>query len=356
MGSWFKNKKLWLLLALVGGGWWWWHSSGSGGATKRPAVIVRVAMVEQRGMPIVLKNVGTVVTNDSVAIRSRLDSQVMDVKFKDGDYVNQGDLLFVLDDRTLKADLAREEAQLANLHQQYERMKQLAAKEYETQANLDAAKAAYEAQRAATDSLRVQLEYTRIAAPISGRTGTINITVGNTVKANDEVLVVINQIKPILVQVSLPQRYLDNVREAMANGTISVTATHEGSAESSQGALEYIDNSVDAATGTFAARASFPNDNEALWPGMFVNLSLVLGEEKNALAVPEVAIQHSQTGDFVFVIEENKAVKKPVKVARLQDSFGVIESGLTAGQQVAVDGLMTLTDGSAVTLQTDSDK
>lgn len=350
----FKSKKLWLLLAAVAGTAWWWLSQGSEDAGGKPPVIVRVAAAESRDVPIALKNVGTVVTYDSVAVRARLDSQVMEVRFKDGDYVEKGDLLFVLDDRSLKADLAREEAQLANLKQQYERIRQLAAKEYDTQANLDAAKAAYEAQAAATESLRVLLDYTRITAPISGRTGTIAITAGNTVKANDaQELVTINQVKPIRVQVSLPQRYLDHVRQAMAGGTVTVAAMRDGGGVS-QGALEYIDNSVDQSTGTFAARASFPNEDEALWPGMFVSLVLTLGEEKNALTVPEVAIQHGQDGDFVFAVAGGKAAKKNVAVARLQDSIAVIESGLAAGEQVAVDGLMSLSDGSAVTIQTDS--
>lgn len=349
----FKNKKLWILLAIAATAAWWWQSKQDGGNGKQQAVIVRVTPVEKRDVPMALKNVGTVVTYDSVAVRARLDSQVMEVKFKDGDYVEKGDLLFVLDDRSLKADLAREEAQLANLRQQYDRIRQLAAKEYETQANLDAAKAAYEAQSAATESLRVLLDYTRITAPISGRTGTITITAGNTVKANDtQSLVVINQVKPIRVQVSLPQRYLDHVRQSMAEEKIMVTALRE-SGGTSQGKLEYIDNAVDTSTGTFAARASFPNEDEALWPGMFVNLVLTLGEEKDALVVPEVAIQHGQQGDFVFVIEGGKAIKRNVKIARLQESIAVIESGVSAGEQVAVDGLMSLQDGSAVTIASD---
>jgi membrane fusion protein, multidrug efflux system len=364
-----KSKAFWVAALLAGGAFWWWQSGSSGDANKKPPVIVRVAPAEQKDVPLALKNVGTVVTSDSVAVKSRLDSQVMEVKFKDGDYVQQGDVLFLLDDRTLKAQLGemqanleRDKAQLANLQAQYERSKQLALKEFTSKADLDNARAAYEAQHgtmgaseAAMQNIKVQLEYTRITAPISGRTGTINITVGNTVKANDtQALVVINQVKPILVQVSLPQRYLDAVRSAMVNGSVTVIATREGGAEASSGTLEYIDNTVDQSTGTFAARAIFPNDDEALWPGMFVNLTLTLGEEKNVTTVPEVAIQHGQSGDFVFVIAEDKAEKRAIKVARLQDSVAVIESGLKPGEQVAVDGLMSLTDTSAVTVKSDT--
>lgn len=348
-----KSKKLWLLLAVAAIGAWWWLSQSDGGGGGKPPVIVRVIPVESRDVPMALKNVGTVVTYQSVAVRSRIDSQVMEVKFKDGDYVEKGDLLFVLDDRTIKADLAREEAQLANLKQQYDRIRQLAAREYETQANLDAARAAYEAQAAATESLRVLLDYTRITAPISGRTGTIAITAGNTVRANDaQALVTINQVKPIRAQVSLPQRYLDHVRQSMSGGTVAVAAIREGGG-ASQGTLEYVDNAVDQSTGTFAARASFPNEDEALWPGMFVSLVLTLGEEKNALTVPEVAIQRGQQGDFVFVVADGKAMKRNVRIARLQDSVAVIESGVETGELVAVDGMMSLKDGSAVTIAAD---
>jgi len=368
MNKWLKNKWLWLVVVIAAVGWWWMSGSSSD-ANKKPPVIVRVSAAQQKDMPLSLRNVGTVVTSDSVGIRSRLDSQVMEVTFKDGDYVQQGDLLFVLDDRALKArlgemqaNLERDRAQLTNLKLQYERMRQLTGKGYESQAALDNAKAAYDAagassgaSEAAMQNIKVQLEYTRITAPISGRTGTINVTLGNTVKANDtQPMVVINQVKPILVQVSLPQRYLDAVRDAMAAGAVSVEATREGGSTVSRGTLEYIDNSVDQSTGTFAARAIFPNDDEALWPGMFVTLILVLGEEKNVVTVPEVAIQHGQSGDFVFVATGGKAAKRPVKIARLQESIAIIEEGVAGGEQVVVDGLMSLSDGSAVTIQAET--
>jgi multidrug efflux system membrane fusion protein len=363
-----RNKILWLVVIVAAIGWWW-QSGKSADTAKKSEVIVSVAPAAQKDVPLALKNVGTVVTNDSVAVRSRLDSQVVEVKFKDGDYVQQGDLLFLLDDRSLKAQLGelkanveRDRAQLNNLKLQYERIRQLTGKGYESQASADNAKAAYEAalgsanaSEAAMENVRVQLEYTRITAPISGRTGTINITVGNTVKANDtQALVIINQVKPIRVQVALPQRYLDAVRESMAKGAVPVDATREGSTDVSKGTLEYIDNAVDQSTGTFAARATFPNDDEALWPGMFVNLTLVLGEEKNVITIPEEAIQHGQSGDFVFVIAGGKAAKRAVKIARLQEGTAVVESGLTKGEFVAIDGIMSLADGSAVTVKSDT--
>src|SRR5262249_5366383 len=158
------------------------------------------------------------------------------------------------------------------------------------------------------DNIATQLEYTRITAPIDGRTGTISVTLGNTVKANDVPLVTINQMKPIRVQLSLPQQYLERVRDSMATSEVPVTARHEGSSVASEGKLDYIDNAVDQSSGTFAARAIFANEDEILWPGMFVTLEIRLGNQVDALTVPEVAVQHGQGGgDFVFVIANGKA-------------------------------------------------
>jgi multidrug efflux system membrane fusion protein len=299
-------------------------------------------------------------------VRSRLDSQVIEVKFHDGDSVQAGDLLFVLDDRTLQAqageleaNVRRDKAQLENLRQQYERDRALTAKGFETQANLDTAKAAYEAQRgtvgaseAALQSVQVQLGYTRIMAPIAGRTGTINVTVGNTVKANDtNPLVTINQVQPIRVQTSLSQNYFEAVRAAMAAGSVEVAAVRQGGGEPSAGTLEYIDNTIDQSTGTFAARARFANADEKLWPGMFVTLTLNLGLEKGALVVPEVAVQHGQNGDYLFVIEGGKVAMRNVKVARMQDQQAIIAEGVKDGEQIAVDGILALKDGTAVAVK-----
>lgn len=362
------NRRLLVIGAVLAlAGWWAIDRMGGDDAGKaKPGVQVVTAPVQARDMPVELREVGTVVANETVGVRARLDSQLMEVKFKDGDYVHKDDLLFVLDDRTLKAQLAqqqanikRDSAQRENLRQQYERNRQLVSKGFVSREELENAKAAYEAQsasvgaaEAAMESVNVQLGYTQITAPISGRTGTINITVGNNVKANDtQPLVVINQVKPIRVQVSLPQRYFDMVRKAINDGSVQVEAMRDDNKTASLGTLEYIDNQVDSSTGTFAARALFANDDEALWPGMFVTLRLQLGTEKGVLTIPEVAVQQSQDGNFVFVIADGKAVKRMVTVARVQDGVALIETGLTAGEQVAIDGMMTLGDGMDVTVQ-----
>ena len=362
-------KKLILLLIAAGiigyAGWSYFGGHGKPAEVKQPPVSVSAAPAMRKDVPLELTAVGGVVAEQTVGVRSRIDSQVIEVRFHDGDYVNAGDVLFVLDGRAIaaqvqqqQANLARDRAQLANFKRQYDRKKTLTDRGFETASNLDDAKAQYEVQlatvnatQAAIDNMKVQLEYTKILAPISGRTGTINVTLGNTVKANDTgALVTINQVKPIRVQVAIPQKYLDALRQALGGGGVEVTALHEGGKAPSAGKLDYIDNNIDNTTGTFSARASFANDDEALWPGMFVTTTIRLGDEKGALTVPEVAIQHGQDGDFVFVLVNAKAEKRPVKVARLQQDTAVIADGLKEGEQVAVDGLMKLENGSAVTI------
>jgi multidrug efflux system membrane fusion protein len=354
------------LLVCVGGLWYWFSHGVDKNAQKGPPpVAVRTEPVEKRDVPLEIREVGNVVAYETVTVRSRIDSQIMEIKFHDGDAVKQGDELFILDDRTLKsqaeqfqANLERDRAQLENARRQYDRLAKLAKQGFETKSGLDAARTTFESQRAtvnatqaALDSVRVQLGYTRITAPIDGRTGTINVTTGNTVKANDTtVLVSINRISPIRVQTSLSQIYFDRLRQAMNGGTVTAIAERDG-AKVAEGTVEYIDNAIDTSTGTFAIRARFENLDEKLWPGMFVTLTMRLGDEKDAIIVPEVAIQHGQQGDYVFVIDGDKAVKREVKIARLQGTSAVITDGVKEGEQVAVDGLMALKDGASVNAQ-----
>ncbi len=346
-----RNLIIVLLIAAVAGAYYFFSGGGEGRENKTPAVVIRVDKVAIKDMPITVSQVGTVVANQTVAVRSRLDSQLVEVKFKDGDTVAEGDVMFVLDDRTLSAQLRQEQATLANFKAQYERSRALIGKKFISQADLDKALADYEAQKATVDVTATELEYTRIKAPISGRTGTINVTVGNTVKANDtQPIVTINQIKPILVQVSLPQQYLGAVRDSMAAGNVPVLARRDNGPDTSEGKLEYIDNAVDQSSGTFAARALFANEDEVLWPGMFVTIELTLGTQAQAVTIPEVAVQHGQETDFVFVIDNNKAVRRDIKVARMQGGAAVLESGLKEGETVAIDGLMSLKEGSSVTI------
>lgn len=360
------------LLAIAMTLWFFFGHTKSSSNSGTPPVAVKVATATIQQVPVNIQVVGNVVAYESVGVRARLDSQITAVHFKDGDEVKQGDLLFELDDKSLRAraaelaaNITRDRAQLENARRQSARAKTLADKGFATKATRDdsaaneqVAQASLSASIAALESVKVELSYTRITAPISGRTGTINVTLGNNVKANDaaQPLVTINQLKPIRVQASLPQQHFDALRAAMQTGTVNVVATPRGdtNADAPVGTLDYIDNAVDAATGTFVTRAGFANEDERLLPGMFVTATMTLGGDTQAITVPEVAIQHGQASDYVFIIAGGKAMRHEVKVARLQNNLAVIESGLEAGSVVAVDGLLSLKDGSTVKVMADT--
>ncbi len=371
-----KNKRglirLVLLILVAGAGWYFFGHKAASEQKGPPPVNIRVAAATKKQVPVTIHSVGNVVAYESVAVRSRLDSQITAVHFKDGDEVKKGDLLFELDDKSLRAqaaqleaNIARDRATLENARRQSERADALVAKGFATKASKDdttaavaVAQASLNASQAALDSIKVQIAYCRIVAPITGRTGTINVTLGNNVKANDtQPLVTINQLKPIRVQAALPQQYFDALRSAMQAGPVTVSAARQDDASNNsiaQGTLDYIDNAVDESTGTFVTRAGFPNGDERLLPGMFVTVNLTLGTEAMALTVPEVAVQHGQNGDYVFVIAENKAMKRDVKIARLTNNVAVIESGLEEGTVVATDGLLGLKDGASVKIKEDA--
>ncbi|MDE1151582.1 MAG: efflux RND transporter periplasmic adaptor subunit [Micavibrio sp.] len=369
-----KTKIIIAVLVVCAAGAGIWHHYKAGDAAnagkKAQSVLVKTAAVTAADVPLQLVAVGTVVPYQTVAIRSRIDSQLSDVKFHSGDYVHEGDVLFQLDDRVLKtqldqaaANVQRDKAQQTNLQLQYDRNTKLFAVKSVSQQAVDDSKAALDTQTATLaadaalmESIQVQLTYTVIKAPISGRTGTINLTTGNTVTANDATpLVTINQVKPIWAQISFSQRYLEPIHNAKKNGSVAVTAQHEGN-KPVAGRLDYIDNAVDNTTGTFATRVLFDNDDEALWPGMFVTVTLNLGDEKQALTVPEVAVQHGQENDYVYTVVDGKAHRATVKIARFQGGLAIIDSGLKAGDIVTTDGMMKLDDGSAVEVVTPADK
>lgn len=355
-----------ILCGVLSGGLFLHPASGNNQPPKAPAVPVKVIAVVKKDIPVKIEALGTVVPYQTVALKSRIDSQIIEVKFKDGDNVKKGDPLFILDGRGLqaqldqaKADQAAAQAQAANLRKQYVRnqglIKQSAISQqlYEdSKAALDAQVAIAEAAKAAVENIEVELGYTIITAPIDGRAGTINFTVGNNIKANDTTpLVTINQVTPVQVQVSLPQDYFDPLRSAMAQGVVPVQAQRNtAAAVSVAGTFSYIDNMIDQTTGTFVGRAVFANEGEQLWPGMLVNLTINVGNDRQALTIPEVAIQNSPSGKFVFVIADNKAKKANVTVERIQDGMAIVTQGLTENDKVAIDGIMALKDGASVTV------
>lgn len=341
------------------------NAAAKNAGPQTPPPSVRVATVQAKSIAPELTGIGNVIPYESVALSARLNSQVVDVKFKAGDAVEKGDLLFVLDARELQADLKQAQAQLASnnaqldgLKKEYERQELGVAQDYASKADRDRAKAAYESQiavvqstKALIDNLRVQISYTNITAPISGRTGTINFTQGNVVRENDTVpLVTINQVQPISVQTSLPQTSIDTVRAAMAAGQVPVEAvTNAG--KRVEGVLEYIDNTIDPNSGTYVARATFANADEALWPGSLVNIAIRVGESQAELTVPQVAVQQSASGDFVYAVDaEGTATRRDVVVDRIQDGYAILKQGVKRGEQVAIDGMMSIKDGGKVSI------
>ena len=338
-------------------------------AAEAPAAPVTVARAEHKTVPLTVTAIGNVQPIESVAIKARFDGQIVAVHVRDGQDVRKGQLLFELDARYLEAQLkqlqaqeARDRALLANarsLEQRYMELqgKGFVSEEALTQARTgrEAAEATVSADRAAVETARVQLSYARIIAPINGRTGRVNVTVGNTVEANaDNPLVVINQVAPIYVSFAVPERFLAQIRGFNAQRALTVSARQEGvGAPPVSGKLTFIDNAVDPQTGTIRLHATFANADRQLWPGQFVTTTLTLAEQPNALVIPAQAVQNGPNGPYVFVVKtDNSADLRPVVVERTEGENAVIAKGLTAGETVVTTGQLRVTPGGKVSPRT----
>ena len=332
----------------------------------KPAVAVRVAEVTQASMPIRRRTIGWVEPIASVAIKSRINSVIMEQHATDGAFVNKGDVLFVLDDREVKATIARDEAAMAQ-HQaeverargDLERTKTLVAKQTASKQTLDqvvaaarAAEAAVAADKAILQADRLTLSYTTITAPISGRLGAVAVTPGNLVAENGDVaLVTITQMQPIRLSFTLPDRDIDALRAALAQyppAAVRVFTKGEKTARAN-GNLIFIDSTVDAASGTITAKAEFANENLALWPGQYFDVEIELGVEPQAAIIPTVALQVGQDGLFVFVVTpDNKAEMRKVTVTGSDADRSAVTTGLQPGERVVVEGQHRLSPGAPV--------
>ena len=332
--------------------------------SRAPARVVPVAtaIAEKRTVPVRLEALGNVTTIASVAIKSRVDSVITAVNFTDGARVKEGDLLFTLDSRQTEAEIKRVQAVIDGAQAQLEqaerdvlRYSELVAKNATTQVTLNnaqtqvnVARALAESNRATLENLKVQLDFTKIRAPISGRMSQASVKVGNFVRAADAAsLATINQVSPIYVSFSVPQKTLPDVRRALQAETATVEAIVPGETRRSGGAVSMIENTVDPATGMVMIRATMPNKDEILWPGTLVNTELTLRNE-DAVIVPSTAVQVSQTGPFIFVVKDGAATVQPVKVERTFDNQSVITSGLQGGETVVTDGQLLLSNGTKV--------
>ena len=325
-------------------------------------VPVDVTTAVKKPMPVNLDALGTVMPIASVAIKARLETEIVGVHFVDGQEVKEGDLLFTLDGRALEAQVAqaegmfaREQATLEGAERDLKRYTELIAKGATTQVNLDNARTQVNVSRAAMkatagtlENLKVQLSYTRIRATIPGRISAANVKVGNFVRPADTApLATINQIKPVYVTVAVPQKALPELKQAMTADSARVEAAVPGEPEPSIGKLAMVDNTVDPTTGMVMVRAIMQNRDQALWPGTLVNTTLTLRTEE-AVAIPAVAVQTGQNGTYVFVVKDGAAKAQPVTVARSLGAEVVISQGLSGGETVVVDGQMLLADGTKV--------
>jgi multidrug efflux system membrane fusion protein len=343
--------------------------SGAGGRGGAPAPVpVTVAPVVQKSMPIEIRVIGSAEAYSTVAVRAQITGQLTSVKFTEGDDVTQGQILFALDRRPLEAalqqaeaNLERDVAQAANAQANAKRYQDLAERGIATREQVDttrtgaeALSATVEADRAAVENAKVQLQYATIAAPISGRTGTLMVHEGNLVRANDTIpLVTINQVTPINVSFAIPESRLPELKRYMAQRTLQVVAsppTEDG--PPAVGKIGFVDNSVDQSTGTIRIKGTFPNTDRRLWPGQFVNVTVALTDDPTSIVVPTAAIQVGQQGQYAFVVKADRSVENRIVVVdRSSGTETVIKSGLKPGETVVTDGHLRLVAGSRVNIK-----
>jgi RND family efflux transporter MFP subunit len=332
------------------------------GPQRARVVSVELAKAERKPVPVDVDSIGTVTPISSVALKSRLETTIVQVHFEDGAKVGEGDVLFTLDARQIDAQieqaegmLARDRAQLEGAQRDFRRYTDLVGKGATTQVNLDNAKTqadvligTIKADQSALDNLKVQKSFTVIRAPFAGRISAANVKVGNFVRPADTApLAVINQMAPVYVTFAIPQRVLADLRDAMASGGSRVIATIPGHARSEDGKVAMVENTVDSTTGMITVRGIMNNENETLWPGILVNTKLVIRTEEG-VTVPTAAVQRSQNGNYVFVMKDGKAHVQPVNVSRTFQGMSVVASGLTGGEDVVVDGQLLLSEGTPV--------
>ena len=338
--------------------------SQQGRPTQR-AVAVEVGRAVKKKTPVMLGALGNVSTIASVAVRTRIDNEIVGIHFSDGAFVKQGDLLVTLDSRMIEAqvaqaegNVARDQAQLEGALRDFRRYTELVPKGAtpvlnleNAQTQVDTFRAAIKADQAALENLKVQLSFCSVRAPISGRISQAAIKVGNFARSADTIpIATINQLAPIYVTFTVPQRSLPEVRLAIAETGASIEAAIPGDNRRAAGVITMIENTVDPTTGMATLRATMPNADELLWPGSLVTVEITLRSE-DAVVVPSAAVQVSQQGNFVYVVKDNVATVTPVKVSRQLGDETAIASGLNDGDVVVTDGHLLLTDGARVNVR-----
>jgi membrane fusion protein, multidrug efflux system len=359
-----------LVLALAGLGYFGWqrfhgegHKAVASNAAKGPPVRVGVATVEKTDFPVYLTSLGTVQAFNTVVVRSRVDGQIDKIAFTEGQLVNQGDLLAEIDPRPFQAALdqakakkEQDEANLANVNLDLQRFIKLG--EFATRQQLDTQRSSVQqltaqiaADAAAISNAATQLDYTAIRAPISGVVGLRQVDIGNIINATTPTgIVTITQIEPIAVIFTAPEEQLPYIKEGQAVQPLKTIAiTTDGKKPLAEGTLAVVNNQVDSTSGTIRLKAVFENKDHVLWPGQSVSTRLLVKTLKDAIVVPDDAIQHGNEGLYVYTVNtDNKAELHKVRVSQSIDGRSVIEQGLSPGQQVITTGQFKVQPGTLV--------
>lgn len=335
---------------------------------KADVVPVTADNAVQKNVPVQISAIGTVEAYSTVGIKAQTGGELTQVSFKEGQDVSKGGLLFTIDTRPYEAALrqaeailARDNVQIENARQDVRRYEELVRKGYvakqqydQVRTNAAALEATVNADKAMVENARLQLKYCSIYAPITGRTGSLIVNQGNLIKANaDNPMVVINQILPIYVSFSIPERYLPEIKKYKLLGRAKVAAAlSKVDGHPAEGLLTFIDNAVDRTTGTIRLKATFANKEKQLWPGQYVNVVMTLAAQPNAIVVPSKAVQTGQSGQYVFVVKSDLTVEyRAIVVSRTLDDETVIEKGLNAGEKVVTDGQLRLIPGAKVEIK-----
>jgi membrane fusion protein, multidrug efflux system len=344
----------------------WWGSSISQSVARvsGPAIPVVTDKARRTDVPIYLTGLGTVQAFNSVLIRSRVDGQIVKIRFEEGSDIHAGGVLIEIDQAPFEAALAqakanelKDQAQLNNARRDLGRYTSLAktgagsTQQLDTtQALVEQLEATIKADQALVDTAQVQLNYTRIRSPIDGRVGTRLVDLGNIVRASDTTgIVTINQIHPIFVSFALPADSLPQLRAGSKAGDVIVMALNRDGQALATGVLAVIDNQINPATGAINYKAKFDNADDVLWPGQFVNLRIQLATRRNVIAVPVTAVQQGPDGSYAFVVGDDRTVQKRVlKVGARNKTTAIIDNGLQPGEQIVTDGQYRIQAGSKV--------
>lgn len=334
-------------------------------------VAVVVGEVVQKDLPLEVRALGTVEPVSTVEVVPQVSGLIMEVHFKEGDFVKAGAPLFTIDTRPYSSTLAAAQAQLARNKALFEQA-QAEAQRYENlhreglasaqdlaraRAQASSLSATLEENKAQIRSASLNVQFSQIRSPIEGRTGSLLVHAGNVVRANESgALVVIRTLSPAYVRFAVPQEHLPKIRQRFAQGDLQVRATPRGAgAKTVLGQVTFLENTVDPATGTLSLKALFKNEDQELWPGAFVDVVLELDVDRAAVVAPEAAIQTGQEGTFAYVVEQDEAVLREVQVKRTTATEAIVEKGLSPGERVVVDGHIRLKDGSKVSIKPSGD-